>query len=369
MKKATMQVQRRRFTAIGPVALALAGSAACNAISGAGSIAFDGPCDCSNPICTSTHTCVETVPMGWTGPFALYDGPAAQNPGCGGYFPMSVYKGQRDISAPDAGCSPCTCDEPVGQKCWFSTVPHLDGTLYPITVQNAPCNDAETGTTIVDVPLDWDGSCYALNYTPGGMDCSEQPCHQRVTVDRLQVSGGSCTASTQAPILQPVAWDTVGEACAGAMPGAGCANMDETCLPIPQGPFHAGLCIMQEGEKSCPTTGVFSEQHIFYDAAMDTRGCSSCTCGAPMGGTCSATVTMYSDAMCTMNNLLATLHPTSTDEACADLTGNPRTQGRTAAFDPVSGGACPPSGGQPTGTTTPVDPTTFCCIPQGLPRP
>src|SRR4051812_18914644 len=38
---------------------------------------------------------------------------------------------------------------------------------------------------------------------------------------------------------------------------------------------------------------VFTEQHFFYKGVEDDRQCSACTCGAPAGSACTATISIY----------------------------------------------------------------------------
>jgi hypothetical protein len=154
-----------------------------------------------------------------------------------------------------------------------------------------------------------------------------------------------------------VTWNTAGKGCGNAPPGGGCPGA-EVCQPHPPGePFLTGLCVFKGGDNTCPA-GPFSDRHVFYETAMDTRGCTSCSCSAPSGSTCDVSVTIYSD-------LTSCTTPVTTFNAgaCGNLSGNPAVIGRSAAVLPPSGGSCNASGGQPTGSVTAILPTTFCCIP------
>ena len=88
------------------------------------------------------------------------------------------------------------------------------------------------------------------------------------------------------------------------------------------------------------------------------------SCGAAQGGSCSATVNVYSaSTSTTCQSLVATLHPTESAGDCANLAGNPTVASRSATFSAVSGGACAAGGGDPVGEVTPTGATTFCCVP------
>jgi hypothetical protein len=310
---------------------------------------------------TGTCSCFGPPPAGWTGYFALYDGPDAQRPSCGGAFPTLMFRGNAAISAPPPKCSPCTCSPPEGQTCAASSTPLYTG--------DAPCGASISCETVLPAATGWDGSCDgSTSYAPGGRSgCGSGcaggtvACNQQVTANKLLFGAGACTASKQTPISTPASWARVGEACAPlAMPGSLCAPATDTCVPIPSAAFHQGLCVMQVGDAPCPG-GAFTQRHVFYGDVMDARGCTSCTCGAETGGSCSATLTVYSGAVCS-GTPLATLQPTSEGVDCANLGGNPPVQARMEAIQ-ITPGACPAGGGEPEGAATPIDPTTFCCIP------
>ena len=304
--------------------------------------------------------CVAAAPSGWSGPFSLYDGPAAGAPECGGGFPTQMYKGHNKLTADPAMCS-CSCDPAVGQTCTEST--------NPINLGDTPCGVPVTCAGQYVEPSNWNGSCDAkYNWLGGNNGCGAgcagtppSPCHQQITANALQiVGGGACTPNIKPPSLPSTVWGEFAEACAPATPATGCPSANESCQPVPAAPFHAGLCIMQKGQVTCPE-GVFSEHHVFYEGVMDTRSCTTCTCGPASGATCSGTVQVYVGAACS-GAPVATLHPTSSKSECVNLAGNPAAAALAVAFDLVPG-SCPASGGQPKGAATPTSPTTFCCIP------
>jgi hypothetical protein len=72
-------------------------------------------------------------------------------------------------------------------------------------------------------------------------------------------------------------------------------------------------------------------------------------------------MSVYSD---NTTNTCTTLATTFNAGGCGDLVGNPAVYSRKATVTQApSGGTCPASGGQPTGSIMPSDPTTFCCVP------
>lgn len=321
--------------------------------------------DCSDPACEADFACVpSSVPSGWTGYFALYDGPPAGDPGCLPAFPTSTYLGNSQINAPPASCSTCTCGSPSGQKC------EVNGT---VDVADATCGTTNVCEGAVTPPTGWTGTCFGINGLGAGvvscgpqtdMTCKSgnQPCNVSELLGPVIVTGGTCAPSTQTPVSPTVSWDNAGEACGDAQPtGKGCAT--GLCLPKPKAPFQSGMCIMHTGDTGTCPAGVFTQKHVFYDpsATQDTRTCSPCACGSASGATCSATVNVYSSTNCT--GLIATLNATTTAGDCKNLSSNPAVAGFSATFTTPSGGNCAATGGQPTGMAVPQSPTTFCCIP------
>jgi hypothetical protein len=242
-----------------------------------------------------------------------------------------------------------------------------------VEIDDAPCGQAGTcsGTFVLT------GSC--LNFPDpkisgqfdyfGGTNCGPQPadagaycnagtvaCNQSVVVGPATVDGGSCAPGPKNPNRPPVTWGSTGQACGGATPGTGCGGTS-TCLPIPAGAFHSGVCIMQDGEQPCPA-GQFADQHVFYSGKTDTRDCTDCTCAAPTGSSCTAQVNLYQTSPTCTGALL-----TADAGTCTPLSGNPRVFSILAQTTHPSGGTCVAIDGQPMGTVTPTGPTTFCCIP------
>ena len=246
-----------------------------------------------------------------------------------------------------------------------------------IDIVDTPCGTSPFCGAKMQVPNGWTGACYGPNGQSGGqMTCGANSgancstgtaaCNQSVRMDPLVVTGGACTPSQQTPDVQPVSWAKAGEACDGATPTGKVCNAGLQCLPKPKAPHEAGVCVRKDGDNTCPP-GQFTQKHVFYTGATDTRDCTDCECGNPSGGSCTATVKMFKTPTvnsCTIaGDLVATINATSQAAACADIAGNPLVASRQATFSAVSGGTCAKSGGQPTGTAVPSGATTFCCIP------
>jgi hypothetical protein len=122
-------------------------------------------------------------------------------------------------------------------------------------------------------------------------------------------------------------------------------------------------CIFHNGDVDCPSdpANVYTEKHVFYAGIDDTRGCAPCTCGAPAGSVCSASISIYQDNACTSPLDLATV--TSAGPVCHDLPVGSALGSKSASAPTYTPGACLPAGGEPTGAATGDQPGTFCCIP------
>jgi hypothetical protein len=253
--------------------------------------------------------------------------------------------------------------------------PAYPNTIDSILVTDAVCGGASQCSGQLQVPTNWGGACYGPNgWLGGGTTCGTgsnctngtQPCNRSLVMQPLQVAGGACTPSTQMPTVPPVTWGTLGDACGGEpMVTKGC-NAGRVCAPKAEAPFESGLCVQKGGNLTCPPVAgsPYTIKHTFYGSASDTRGCSDCACDAAAGGACTATVKVYSDGTVdTCSTLVATLNVSTAAGDCKNITGNPQVGGRQATYSAVTGGACPHSGGQPTGAATAQSPTTFCCIP------
>ncbi|HVY48251.1 MAG TPA: hypothetical protein VHB21_20330 [Minicystis sp.] len=316
------------------------------------------------PVCANGGgKCVADVPNGWTGYFALYDGAPGADPGCPANYPSNMtapYLGQGDFSANPATCS-CTCGAPTGEKCNYPS---------EVDVLDAPCATAMCGSQL-PLPANWNGSCTGMEYA-GGNTCNDNsptcmgtsPCSISITSPPATVdeSGGSCAPDPVHVTKPMVTFGTLGRGCGDPQPIQGTCNAGQTCVPAPPAPYVAGVCIMQTGDVQCPP--VFTQKHVFYEGFDDTRNCSgACACpDPPTGATCSATITVYSDLTIGACNTQVISFQAG---ACVSLTGNPNVAGRKGTKTAPTGGSCTAdaSAVMPSGTATPNQPTTFCCVP------
>ena len=312
----------------------------------------DGSIDCADTDCgPAGYSCVAGIPLGWSGYQSLFVGAEADLPACPSQFPSQIpYLGRAMPMADPVMCATCGCDAPIGEAC---DLPDM------VTVIEKTCQLMATSVTKTDlaVPAMWDGSCQAVPAAAGGMTCGAMmdPCNRAVKAAAPGMAGGSCAVSGGAPTTPAVVWGVNGKACGDAPLGGGC-GAGEVCQPLPAQPFQPGLCIYKAGEQTCPGEP-FTQQHVLYEDMDDTRACTECTCGSPGGGACTANITVYNDAACSTGAV------TFAAGACANLSLNPAVAGRKAQIVTMTAGKCTASGGDPIGTVTPTQPTTFCCVP------
>ena len=100
---------------------------------------------------------------------------------------------------------------------------------------------------------------------------------------------------------------------------------------------------------------------------VDSRSCSECTCGAPVGGLCVAQFKLYKDGAC--SELILDVPFSSAQGTCPPIIppGLP-IGGKVITAPQHIPGVCEPYGGQPGGTVEPEPghEMTFCCAPDAM---
>lgn len=241
------------------------------------------PCD---------QTCVPRAPSGWTGPTAFWEGtppvPPAGAPKCpAGFADPLPTDAHRGLVAP-AGSCPCKCGPAQGQVC--DTTLHI----YPDQACSTQCASGGTRT------------CTTLPATCNGSQGTSD-------IDALIVSGGACEPHVDLPA--PPTWQFDDRLCKSSDQGS-CENPDQVCARTPDSPYLSYLCVTRtigvgDAIPACPA-GYKTAKGPLYGTAIDNRGCSTCTCGAPSGGTCTGKITIYSGADCNLTSPAEYVLSTST---------------------------------------------------------
>jgi hypothetical protein len=119
---------------------------------------------------------------------------------------------------------------------------------------------------------------------------------------------------------------------------------------------------MKPGETSCPGLPYISRFVLYSSNVVDSRACSTCSCGPPGGASCLFPAAFplpgfrYGDSLCNTFGV-----PFSVPSSCQAVT---LANGLKLATAPVlDAGACAPSGGVPSGSVVPGAAETFCCTP------
>jgi hypothetical protein len=311
------------------------------------------------PIVPCAGQCIQGPPPGWTGPDLVWIGPEGEAPPCPAGAPVDGYDGHTDLDAPGA-CSACQCGPPGG-SCG------LPATLTASTTTCAGADAADAGAvhTPFDPPVGWDGGCTAGDAVDAGAACDGGPCVQSLTIGSLVLVESGCAPGASGGSLEsPASWMTSARGCQGWLPGW-CGDPGHLCAPAgPPGDGGEGfrVCIFHDGDTACPLDGPYQERHVFYEGFADARSCAACTCGVPIGGACIAEISIYADSACASTpGYVETID--ATGPACHDLVAG-TALGSKAASPPVyTPGACQAGGGEPMGDASPVDPSTYCCVP------
>jgi hypothetical protein len=188
---------------------------------------------------------------------------------------------------------------------------------------------------------------------------------ESVTIGPLQLIESGCAprvATPPGPPLGPAdspGWSTVAIEC-GAHRGGLCSNPGEICAPdLPPPGFR--VCIAALGDHEC--FDPYPDKFVTYQGFKDERACTPCACGAPSGGVCSGSISIYSDSACGSLPPLLVLPVWSNGDQCGEVLPGDGLASKSAGPLTYTAGMCKPSGGEPTGSPEPIDPKTFCCRP------
>jgi hypothetical protein len=292
----------------------------------------DGDPDGAEPPVACNAACVPVPPTGWSGPYAIYEGSAsAASPDCAraGGYPNDVYDGYGMLDAGATECT-CTCRPVTGASCG-SPVIHFFSDPNCMAACSPASQVVDSTCTVLNV-----GSCGGLHITL-----------------EAGAPSGSCEPVAVATVPAPT-WQTSARLCGPSSPatGSGCA-VGSLCVPATGLPFEGSYCVAQTAETGplpCPPS--YPAVRAYSESFVDTRGCSTCSCGPATGIECTATFEGYGNANCKGGPMM--MPPPS---ACS---GGGIQSAMTTGGAPT-GGTCAPSGVQPTGTLQAANPTTTVC--------
>ncbi|MFO0759155.1 MAG: hypothetical protein U0359_21865 [Byssovorax sp.] len=298
--------------------------------------------------------CVPRRPVDWNEPLLLWTGPGPDVPACPPQAAgESGYDWYGDLQAPPLTCGSCTCTASAGS----CTLPE------DFTVSSATCAGPQSGAefTFFDAPAGWDGSCTSMDGIMGGKICDGLSCVQSITIAPLQVTEGGCM-KVDPPPPEPVAptWGKRAVVCPGTTWGK-CGGSAEECMPASAPGFER--CVSRAGVWACPEISHYSERHVLYTGFSDTRGCAPCSCGEPVGSSCFSSISIFTDDACGVP-IPFTVPIDALGPKCHDLPAGTALGSKSAGPITYAPGICQPGGGGPIGAAEPLDPTTFCCLPE-----
>jgi len=288
----------------------------------AGQDSGSGPGTCSG-------VCAPAAPSGWFATSLLWVGATGDTaPSCPKVMPIP-YPGFSD-TPPTVDCPACLCT-PSSASC-----------LLPDQLFANPgaCPGGGAGVQQFNAPAAWDGTCNTMSSVSSA---------DSLTVTPLPTPASYCVPSVAGPIsLQGPTPSLRCESPNHVAPGS-CGDQSMICaFPKTDGFL---TCIVDLSKKAVECPDGWPAKHVVWS---NDYACG-CTCGAPSGDTCSATVTVYEDGKCS-KPLGSVMVSSDQPKRCIDVTpGSPF--GSKSSTPPVyTAGTCTPS-------PTQTHPQTFCCLP------
>ena len=294
-------------------------------------------------------------------PWPVWFGPAADMPKQCPFVGGEQFKLYAGLTAPPAQCDPCECQKATGQ---------CSGVPGEITIGAGMCGAAGAPSLPFDGPGEWEGSCTNANALPAGAQCppgSGVPCaqsimfsalpppvHEKCDVKPSQIIKVGGTKSTE--------WETAALACRSSLDTSLCGTGDQLCVPKVQYPHRQ--CIWRTGKHAtCPKPYDYELPRTMYPfQPKESRDCTACTCGAPQGGACGATLRLFDDAACLSEFYKQPVSSVSGD--CDLIFPAGRAMGGKAVTDHAYiAGTCEAGGGEPIGEAVEDEENavTFCC--------
>lgn len=298
----------------------------------------------------------------WLGPAAVWFGAASEKPtSCPfeGTFYGAKYAG---LNAPPLDCAQCECEKAKG---------NCAGVPDSISVGTTMCMMGGVSTPF-DGPGGWNGACTEANAIPAGAQCppgSGTPCVQSISWSALPgPQDETCAVKTNTiPKLTDasISWEKAAVICDSSLAQDLCNDGQKLCIPDVFWPWTQ--CVWLDGEyeeNECPVGYGFSHHVLYDEVPIDTRSCTECSCGAPIGGSCIANFSIFKDATCATEIQNQTISSEMPD--CDPIfPAGVAIGSKSITNHEYLSGTCAASGGEPIGNAVEDDTkaTTFCCRP------
>gem|GEM_PF-1140224 len=304
----------------------------------------DGTSTGAEPSCEDNGgACAPDFPEDWEGPVILRPWVDGQPVECDGDYDITVADELGyELTAVPAACT-CECEAPVGGACEGEV--EVARTTY---IGPGQCW-VDTETVAVLEP----NEAAALNEASAGnfalwIDMPDDP----------DYVGGSCEYSATT-MVEDATFAEHFTLCASDAPAAGACEFEGSCMPTPEAPAEAALCIWAPGDLACPSGWGYADKTLGYDSVDDTRDCTQCDCGEPAGECLDGAVFLQAVDSGTGAAFQIESAP---DGDCSTFPPTQIvTQAVWAGIAPTDDVGCEPQGGEPTGTVVPADAVTVCC--------
>jgi hypothetical protein len=287
----------------------------------------------------------------------LWMGAEEDEPDCPDRAEGVFYEGYGDLTV-SLPCQACSCGPAT---CALPSAIDVHGSAF--------CGGNATSYA---APESWDGSCVSPSVLSSGSFSSIKLAAP--TVGGCEpigdpLPGSPSFAPRPASFADGIYWGKYAKACQGTAQGM-CESSSDLCLPSTEPPppefrqcVQYTLPVDEANPPTCPDA--FPERFLFYRGTEGKPECSPCECGEAVGGSCSATLSVYQDSACAGQPMPLFQNVPALPGLCIDFNGSSVPLGSMSAkWVQNEPGTCEVKGGEPVGQVKGVDPRVFCC--QGL---
>jgi len=291
----------------------------------------NGLVDCADPACGSTVAqCVALDPT--SAPVGLLSGVGAGACATAGYDqPTAIF----------ANPTPLSCATVIaGKGCNCAAGPVTCSTTLSGFKTLAECTgDTSSGESAGTFVTGQDQSCTAAGVPPWTLDANGDIFGIGATT--FVATAADCTPSGT-PNVPTYSFGTNATFCGTQKVGGGC-GAGQVCVPATGA---GGLCQLFDGKKTTCPGGAPAQP--YYTGVSGTVTCGACTCGAPVGASCSAvSLETCSGGIQVQSNGRTCVAP-GLSRPAVQFSGTPTP----AACSPMSAVG---------GTAAPTGPKTLCC--------
>jgi hypothetical protein len=210
---------------------------------------------------------------------------------------------------------------------------------------------------------------------PKDLPCTTGPCVQSLSIEPLVMKEQGCMVKADpvpsaAPYPSIPEWKTFMRACFGQVldEAEPCGDPNFYCVPSSEPPPPGfSQCIEMGIDEPCPTAD-YTDRRILYSrwSYNDSRWCTKCQCGDPVGSDCWTHVEVWPTNDCSgVPFFSSSVLASNPLPECFYAPAGTAIASKAAAPPVYTPGTCEPIGGEKIGTVEPVQPiAAFCCQSQ-----